>query len=190
MGAFFMIVGRVDEMMNGKVHGWAFNSDQPDEHVEIRISRGSELLASGIADGFRKDLPDAGVGDGHHAFAVKLPDGVSSFQGLQIVARSADDGEMVLPIASKEDRKLDDLFYVFSQRYDDLLISMKADIDVVRTEGAPLLRAELEERLAKLERRLEDFEVFVIRLDEITSKLQERVGLLRPKGFFSWFRRK
>ncbi|MGV3549560.1 hypothetical protein [Rhizobium sp.] len=188
-----MIVGRVDEMMNGKVYGWAFNSDVPSERLEVRISRGAEVVATGTADVFRKDLPDAGVGDGSHAFNIEVPPNISSFQGLVIVARSATSGEAVLPIATNDDRRVDDLFHVFSQRYDDLMVEMKAELEEIKVSSgtvATALGPELEDRLARVERRLEDFEVFVIRLDEMTRTLQERVGLLRPKGFFAWFRRR
>jgi hypothetical protein len=186
-----MIVGRVDEMTNGKVYGWAFNSDNPGERLDIRISRGSDVVATGKADVFRKDLPDAGVGDGEHAFAIDLPPNISSFTGLVIVARSAASGEAVLPIATNDERRVDDLFHVFSQRYDDLMVEMKSELDTLRRDGGDaVLRGELEDRLSKIERRLEDFEVFIVRLDEITRTLQERVGLLRPKGFFARFRRK
>jgi hypothetical protein len=188
-----MIVGRVDEMANGKVHGWAFNSDNPGERLEIRISRGSDVVATGKADLFRKDLPDAGVGDGNHAFGLDVPSNISTFHGLVIVARSATSGEAVLAIATNDERRVDDLFHVFAQRYDDILVNLKSDIDGLRGEdgagAGKMLGPELEERLLKLEKRLEDFEVFVVRLDEITRKLEERVGLLRPKGFFTRFRR-
>lgn len=189
-----MIVGRVDEMANGKVHGWAFNSDSPGERLEIRISRGSDVVATGKADNFRKDLPDAGVGDGNHAFGIDVPSNISSFHGLVIVARSAASGEAVLPIATNDERRVDDLFHVFAQRYDDILVNLKSDIDGLRGEGGPgvgkILGPELEERLSKVEKRIEDFEVFIVRLDEITRKLEERVGLLRPKGLFSRLRSK
>ena len=192
-----MIVGRVDEMMNGKVYGWAFNSDNPGERLDIRVSRGSDVVAAGKADEFRKDLPDAGVGDGQHAFSIDVPPNISSFHGLVIVARSVASGEAVLPIATNDERRVDDLFHVFAQRYDDLLVEMKSQIDAVKGGGGAgtgagdtILRAEMEERLSKLEKRLEDFEVFVVRLDEMTRLLQERVGLLRPKSLFAWLRPK
>jgi hypothetical protein len=74
-----MIVGRVDGMRNGKVYGWAFNSDEPDEHLEIKVSRGGVVIATSLANSLRKDLPDAGIGNGDHAFDIALSPATSSF---------------------------------------------------------------------------------------------------------------
>jgi hypothetical protein len=190
-----MIVGRVDVMKNGKVYGWAFNSDKPSERLQIRIGRGSDILTTGKADVFREDLPDAGVGDGKHAFEVELPPNVTSLQGLVISARSEDSGEVVLPITTSDERHVDDLFEAFAQRYDDVIIEMREELSALRSEGVGRpggtpIPEDLEARLSKIERRMEDFEVFVVRLDENTRALQERVGLIKPSGFFAKLFRK
>lgn len=189
-GGFFMIVGQVDTLANGKVYGWAFNSDNQAERLQISIARGAQTLAAGMADLFREDLPDAGIGDGKHAFAIAVPPDITSLQGLSIAARSSTAGETALPIATSEEQRLDELFQGFSQRYDDLLVDMKDEIESMRRRGDDgagnvELRAEFEARLAKVEKRLEDFEVFILRLDEITRKLQERAGLSRPGGMLA-----
>ena len=185
-----MISGRVDEMRNSKVHGWAFNSDDRNERLEILIKRGDEIVASGIADAFREDLPNAGVGDGKHAFGIPVPPTFASFLGLTVVARSASSGEVQLPIANNDERKIDSLFAGVTRRYDNLLLEMKSEVDAVKAGASSEWRDEVNERLARIEKRLEDFEVFVMRLDEMTRKLQERVGLLKPKGMFAWLRRR
>lgn len=188
-----MIVGRVDEMRNGKVYGWAFNSDSPDEHLEIRVNRGADVVATGHANIFRPDLPDAGIGKGDHAFEIVLPPNISSFHGLVLVARSGSAGDAPLPIATNDERRIDDLFQIFSQRYDNALMAFKAEIDIIKGAG-DLQRAqdlaalpEFDRRLSELEKRIEDFEVFVVRLDEVSRILQERAGLTRKRGFFSFF---
>ena len=184
-----MIVGRVDVLSNNKVFGWAFNPDNPGERLQIRISRGAGIVATGRADVFREDLPDSGVGDGRHAFEIELPPNITSLQGLVLVARSESAGETTLQVATHEEHRFDDLFNVFSIRYDDLLVELKGEIDALKSErggaGASLPSAELEERLSKIERRLEDFEVFIMRIDEMTRTLQERVGLRKPKSIFA-----
>lgn len=190
-----MIVGRVDGMSKGKVYGWAFNSDSPDEHLEIRISRGSAVLATGRADRFRKDLPDAGIGDGDHAFEIVLPPDISSVRGILAVARSATAGEAALAIATNDDRRMDDLFEIFSRRYDEALVAFKAELDDLKKVERPSgrkteLPPEFVGRLSRLERRIDDIEVFVVRLDELAKKLQDRIDVAGSRGIFSSLFRK
>ena len=191
-----MIVGRDDVMRDGKVFGWAYNSESPDEHLEISINRGAKVIATGRANLMRDDLPDAGIGKGDHAFEIVLPPAISSLQGITLMAKSASVGEAALPIATDDDRRTDELFQILTQRYDGALVALKAEIDLLNGVGG-LQHArditalpEFERRLSELEKRIEDFEVFVVRLDEISRILQERAGLTRRRGFFSFFFRK
>jgi hypothetical protein len=193
-----MIHGRVDEMRNGKVYGWAFDSDNPDHHLEIRITRGSDVIALGLADRMRADLPDAGVGKGDHAFEIVVPPNITSFVGLVILAKSEKSGQAPLAIATNDERRLDDLFEIFARKYDDALFALKADIDDVRAtkatgaaekfapEDVPEASlASIDERLSNAEKHIADLEVFVMRIDESLRKLQQRVGILRPPGLFA-----
>lgn len=178
-----MLIGRVDELENGKVFGWAFNEDQPDEHLVIRVMRGSQVVASGVANIMRPDLPDAGVGDGDHAFNIPLPPNITSFSGLMIVAQSQKAGEIPLQIATNDDRRLDELFSVFSGRYEETLVALKEELDAVRArcemlETAPRqssteLPDDLSQRLIRLETRMESAEVFFVRIDEMVRQLVE-----------------
>lgn len=195
-GHLGMIVGRVDGMRNGKVYGWAFNSDEPDEHLEIKVSRGGAIIATGVADNLRKDLPDAGIGKGDHAFDIALAPDTSSFHGVMVVARSAKVGEALLPNATNDDRRIDDLFRIFSRRYDEALVTFKAQIDGLKTVDRHTripkseLPPDLERRLSQLEKRIDDIEVFIIRLDEIAKSLHQRVDNSRSGGIFSSFLQK
>lgn len=183
-------------MRNGKVYGWAFNSENPDEHLEVRVNRGTDVIATGQANLMRKDLPGAGIGNGDHAFEIVLPPNITSFHGIMLVAKSATSGEAPLAIATNDERRVDDLFQVFAQRYDEVLLALKAEIDLLNGVGDLKRDRELaaipefDRRLSELEKRIEDFEVFVVRLDEISRVLQERAGLNRKKGIFSFLFRK
>jgi hypothetical protein len=192
-----VLAGRVDEMRNGKVYGWAYNSDKPDEHLEVTVNRGGDVVAKGAANLFRKDLPDAGIGKGDHAFEIDLPPDLTSFHGIMLVAKSVNSGAAPLPIATNDERRVDDLFQVFAQRYDDALLELKTEIDLLN--GVADLKRdrelaaipEFDRRMSQLENRIEDFEVFIVRLDEISRVLKERVGLKRKKSFLSFlFRRR
>jgi hypothetical protein len=54
------------------ISGWAYDQLRPNEPLEIRIetSRGTSLTT--VASEFRRDLADAGKGDGRHGFVVPV----------------------------------------------------------------------------------------------------------------------
>lgn len=178
-----MLMGRVDRIFDRKICGWAFDSDTPDEHLVIRVMQGPKVIASGVANFVREDLPEAGIGDGDHAFKVPLPDGVTKMEGLMLIAQSTRHGEIVLPMADNDDRRIDQLFVMFSSQYEEALIALKEELDATKQrcetlESAPpaesaALPPDLAERLAKLESRMDAAEVFFIRIDEMVHKLVE-----------------
>jgi hypothetical protein len=191
-----MLTGRVDELRNNKVYGWAYNSEKPSEHLVIRIMQGPQVIASGVANLMRPDLPEAGIGDGDHAFEILVPQNITSFHGLMIVAQSVREGEIALPIATNDDRRLDDLFEVFSERYEAALFALKDEIDHLRESQAtrpeplvkPPLDSQLETRLAKLEQRIEASEIFVMRIDsQIRELIEAAKKQKQTKRFFGLF---
>jgi hypothetical protein len=191
-----MLTGRVDELKNNKVYGWAYNSENPAEHLVIRIMQGPRVIASGVANLTRPDLPEAGIGDGDHAFEILVPQNITSFHGLMIVAQSVREGEVALPIATNDDRRLDDLFEVFSERYEAALFALKDDIDTIRENQKSSIEppitvavdGNIEARLAKLEKRIEESEVFVMRIDaQLKELIDTSKKLKRPKRFFGLF---
>ncbi|MDO6964991.1 hypothetical protein [Rhizobium alvei] len=192
-----MLTGRVDELKNNKIYGWAFNADNPDEHLIIRVMRGTQVLASGVANILRKDLPEAGVGKGDHAFEFAMPPNITSFSGLMVIAQSVRAGEIALPIASNDERMLDELFSIFSNRYDEALIAFKKEVDGLKAQVADIDAAgpatqasipdDLEERLAKLEARMEATEIFVMRIDETIRRLEETQKAGKRKRLFGLF---
>lgn len=193
-----MLLGRVDRIFNGKICGWAYNSDVPAEHLVIRVTQGTKVIASGVANVLRPDLPEAGVGDGDHSFQIPLPDGINNMDSLMLIAQSSRDGEIALPIANDADRRIDQLFTRFSSQYEDALFAMKAELDSLRErcdglESAPsqtastALPADLSQRLMKLETRMEEAEVFFVRIDEMVRRLAEAQGRKTRKRFLGIF---
>ncbi|MCK2111302.1 tetratricopeptide repeat protein [Pseudomonas juntendi] len=66
------IVGHLDYVDNGVAYGWALDPSNPRERVTVEILCDGKVVGHGIADGYREDLKDAGVGDGYHLFQIKL----------------------------------------------------------------------------------------------------------------------
>ena len=174
-----MLTGRVDDFNNGNLTGWAFNTDAPDEHIVIRVNYKTQIVATGVANILREDLPDAGVGNGDHAFRIILPPNITSMQGLLIIAQSQSHGETPLPIATNDDRALDGLFHNFAQRYEGALIGLKQEIDALKervSEDETSLKnqelpADLLNRFNRLETRMEAAEVFFVRIDGMMRQL-------------------
>ncbi len=57
----------------GLVSGWCWDPAQPARRVRLEVRVDGEPVGIAIADAFRGDLRDAGIGDGAHAFSFLLP---------------------------------------------------------------------------------------------------------------------
>lgn len=66
--------GFFDNVEGLTVFGWAFNKADPEERVEVVVLVDGEPVVEGMADKFRQDLLDAGIGDGKHAFEITIPE--------------------------------------------------------------------------------------------------------------------
>jgi predicted Zn-dependent protease len=68
------VAGYVDhlgEQLN--LHGWAWRAAAPQERLEIEFLINGAPAGSAIAELYRKDVAEAGNGDGRYGFAWKLP---------------------------------------------------------------------------------------------------------------------
>lgn len=65
-------LGSLDGYDSGFLFGWVHNGNSPDKRVHVQVMSGSRVVAQGLADRFRKDLLEAGLGDGHHSFYLPL----------------------------------------------------------------------------------------------------------------------
>ena len=65
--------GYVDAVRDNRVLGWAVDLSDPDRFVTVDLYHRDRLIGSAVANQFRKDLWQAGVGNGRHAFACDLP---------------------------------------------------------------------------------------------------------------------
>jgi hypothetical protein len=187
-----MLSGISDLFENQKIYGWAFNSDDPDEHLKINVKVGDNVVAEGLANVFRKDLPGAGVGDGHHAFVITLPSQVTSLRGLSIVAQSASSGNLVLPIETEEDRRINRAISEWSGRYDAILRQLQLSLRTLEARGegsqGELARSlgELSARVDDWEHRMEATEIFLMRIDNMLTSITAELGK-KKKRFWGIF---
>lgn len=88
--------GCIDDVRHGVVQGWAREAGQDAPATLAMRYAGGDALAV-LADGFRADLAAAGIGQGRHAFSVRVP--APSFDPARLDLRFAD-GTPLLPSAA------------------------------------------------------------------------------------------
>lgn len=64
--------GSLDGYDSGHVFGWAYNGAAPAQRVRVQVISGRSVVAQGLADRFREDLLEAGLGDGYYSFYLPL----------------------------------------------------------------------------------------------------------------------
>jgi hypothetical protein len=68
------IGGALDVADGGAIAGWAWDGSRPDSPLKVDIYDDDTRLATVVADEFRQDLLDAGMGGGKHAFSLATPE--------------------------------------------------------------------------------------------------------------------
>ena len=67
------ILGAVDRCDEVCIEGWVAVAGQPEIKLGLEFRLGDEVVGRCVANGFRKDLKDAGIGDGECAFSFETP---------------------------------------------------------------------------------------------------------------------
>lgn len=103
-----MITGVVDMVAKGRVSGWAFNSEAPDEHLTVIVKGRNGFQATGAADILRPDLIGK-LGDGDHSFRIEVPP-LFSFDDVSVTVVS-DNGQELSLLSASEALRLDEERY-------------------------------------------------------------------------------
>jgi hypothetical protein len=64
--------GYIDEANSNRIAGWVWNPQQAQSRIVVELVDGDTRLAKVMADQYRSDLRQAGIGDGRHAFIIPL----------------------------------------------------------------------------------------------------------------------
>lgn len=67
------MVGVLDAADCQSIRGWAWDPKRPDEPIKVDIYDGDQLLTTLVADQYRDDLKDVGLGNGRHTFEMDPP---------------------------------------------------------------------------------------------------------------------
>ncbi|MEA2946107.1 MAG: hypothetical protein QOI40_1437, partial [Alphaproteobacteria bacterium] len=82
--------GHVDKIRLDCIAGWAQNIDHPEAPVCLDIYVDGALIVQTLANRYRADLEQAGLGSGRHSFEVMLPPGLTVSPGAVEVRRALD----------------------------------------------------------------------------------------------------
>lgn len=97
--SFGTLRGNVDLLEDGRLYGWAQHTAQPEVAVCLEVLMGEAIVARTLANRYRADLWQAGLGSGCQAFEVAFPEALqaqlrsSGMQALR-VRRAADGAEL------------------------------------------------------------------------------------------------
>ncbi len=84
--------GTLDRVTAESIDGWAFDPARPDAAIAVAIFDGETKIATVRADRYRKDLEEAGHGDGRHAFHLTFPKGFFGLPAHRIAVRIEESG--------------------------------------------------------------------------------------------------
>jgi Ca2+-binding RTX toxin-like protein len=88
--------GYVETVSAGRISGWAQNPEYPEAPVCLDIFAGGRLIGQTLANGYREDLKQAGIGSGNHSFGFELPHRVAF---TDVTVRRSFDGTLLPALA-------------------------------------------------------------------------------------------
>lgn len=131
--------GNIDIMDNGRFAGWAYDDEAPDSPVKIAASAGDAVIATVVADIYRKDLQNAGLGNGRHGFDLELPQKLLRGQklrfyevrsGAEINGSPVDTGAGNAPVESTLILEITDLL-LYLDKYDSLTGIPRTQVEII-----------------------------------------------------------
>ncbi|MDI4639962.1 glycosyltransferase family 4 protein [Rhodoblastus acidophilus] len=77
------------------VEGWAWDDDQPEAPVSIIVLANGAVVGRCLANRFRRDLLDAGIGDGRRAFSLPFRKRLPGGERYTVEVRREEDGALL-----------------------------------------------------------------------------------------------
>ena len=87
--------GAVDQAFGLTVKGWCWAPADATRVISVMALLDGEVVATARADEFRLDLANAGIGDGRHAFVLRLPFSLADGK-LRSVSLASEDGRLLM----------------------------------------------------------------------------------------------
>jgi glycosyltransferase involved in cell wall biosynthesis len=87
-----MLKGNIDIASTREISGWAQDEAQPKTPVSLVITENGEFVGRVLANGYRPDLEEAGIGNGRYAFEFEFPSVLAPYISHVIRVRRETDG--------------------------------------------------------------------------------------------------
>jgi len=94
------LVGYIDHIRTFYIYGWIIDKENLDKNVEFVVSIDEKPVVKGVANLFRQDLLNAGIGNGQYGFKISLP--LNFF----------DDNEHLITISVKNKKIISQTFFL------------------------------------------------------------------------------
>jgi glycosyltransferase involved in cell wall biosynthesis len=126
-----MLKGNLDRVNRREVVGWVQDDAHPDRPVSLLIMDNDALIGRVLANGYRADLEQAGIGSGRHAFEFDVPGGLAPLERHVIrVCRESDGADIAQsPVVVQPSQSFD---AAAQEALGDLLARHDADDDIVK----------------------------------------------------------
>lgn len=164
------IVGYVEAVTDTAALGWTWRPGT-DAKLAVELRLNGQIVAKSVANGLREDLARSGIGDGHHAFTLPIPEAVRPRSSELSVFAIGDDGVAVaLNTPPGQDVSADGLGSL--QRGVDMLIGsqrlMHRNLQVALQQQPSVVNAlgDIAAAQTNLRENIATFELFAIRLEQ------------------------
>ncbi len=87
-------IGSLEDATPNRIAGWVWNPAKPDEKSTVNIYFDGRLVATVVADKYRRDLEEAKVGDGRHAFEWSPPRSQLPANGCEVTALTTENRKL------------------------------------------------------------------------------------------------
>lgn len=169
-----MGIDRWDE--NG-ISGWAIDMAKPQIPVALEILIDDELIAKSVANIFRQDLLDFGIGSGNCAFQLSIPD--KFWDGMEhtvTIQETLTKTKTVLPGSPKTFKLINKLRGIDNKIHTNSVNTMSNAHQELEEENA-LLLAQLHKIQEELERYYLQHEKAAANMQNLTLERDEQVEL-------------
>ena len=166
------VAGYVEAVTVNAAMGWTWIPGQA-EPLAVELRLGAQVVAEAVADGLRADLVSSGIGDGRHAFTLRVPETLRPrLAELRVFARTPDGAAVPLGSVPAEDGVAERLLQL--SRGMEMLIgsqrvlhrNVQAVLLAGGQAGAPAEGAPVAAAQAALADGIATLELFVIRLEQ------------------------
>jgi hypothetical protein len=90
------VQGYVDKQEGLFLLGWAHDPEPGAAPVVVELLAAGESCAYAVADRYRQDIADSGVGNGQHGFALRIPNHLLEGPPLELTVRECTTGTLLL----------------------------------------------------------------------------------------------